>query len=125
MSTVEERMRYPTLDEFVSKDTSRFPRAAYIEEDGFEELYVRISARTLDRKTFDRVFTIARVRVTQPGKGTVWKLIDRFLNSGIPVYVECVHNARFAEKLKERGFQVMNENCFYKLPKEQYGTETC
>jgi len=118
----DDDQRLPTLNNFLDdKLWNRTSRSAYVTEEGFDSLYVRIGPLFMGGMKHDRVFTIANVTVTHKGIGTVWMLIDRILCMGLPVQVECVHNPCFAEKLTERGFTVMNTNCYWKVPRLHHG----
>jgi hypothetical protein len=118
---VSHEHRLETLDEFIEATTTRrFPRNAYVSHPGFKELYVRRTKRLLNGEWFEHVLDIARVEVRRPGQGTFKNLVTSLLDRGIPVYVECVQNTWFAEKLEEMGFTrvagTSGPPSFFKLP---------
>lgn len=114
-------MRLRTLDEFI-QNTENSRGNAYVNEPGFKELYVRRGPRFLDGRVIDNVLDIARITAREPGKGTFTQLSERLLSKGIPLYVECVLNPRFAGKLRALGFTTsqIDESSFYKLPHKEH-----
>jgi hypothetical protein len=114
---LEEDLGLEPLDSFLDrhKDT-RLSRNAYVFEAGFHDLYVRFGPRYLDGVKYEKVVDIANVQANQPGRGVIWRLFDRLLARGLIVYVECVLNTHFAEKLEARGFTKICGNCFYRFP---------
>lgn len=115
-------MSLPTLEEFLSSSGGLgWPKNSYVNAPGFLELYVRRTRRRLGGEWVEGVLDIARVEATWPGRGTFTTLVESLLERGIPLYVECVLNERFAKKLEEMGFtQVPHtcSSCFFKLPEK-------
>lgn len=92
-------MPLKTLDEFLKTSFGN----AYVREAGFSSLYVRHASRYLEGRRIP-VLDIANVTAAKPGKGAFTALVARLLVQGVSLYVENVHNARFAKKLLVLGF---------------------
>ena len=103
------------LDEFLEKHLSKlpghlFPVRAYVEEPGFNSLYVRLSGRLIDDELLFPVFDVASVEVREKGQGTFTRRIRQVREKypNLPIYVESVVNGRFAKYLERIGFEVVN-----------------
>lgn len=98
-----------TLDDFIAKGLGRIPvpTNAYVKEDGFKHLYVRIGRRYIDGETREPVLDIANLEASRPGKGAFTELIARPQEEypDLVLLVECVLNVRFVKKLEEMGFE--------------------
>ena len=111
-----------TLEEFLAatEEFKQWPRNAYVKAPGFKELYVRRTHRYLNDEWIERVLDIARIEAKKPGKGAFTNLVSSLLERGIPLYVECVQNERFIQKLKDMGFTCVPHSggspSFFKLP---------
>ena len=104
-------MRLSTLDEFLTK--RRFSNA-YVREPGFRHLYVRISRRYFNGVLHEGVLDLANIEARKPGAGAFTRLVERLHTRGLTLYVECVLQDRFAQKLLRMGFKRENMgNCFY------------
>jgi hypothetical protein len=102
------------LDQFLDKHLSKlpgqlFPVRAYIEEPGFNSLYVRLSARFIDDALFFPVFDVASLEVRNKGQGVFTRRIQqvRAKYPNLPIYVESVVNERFARYLLKQGFELV------------------
>lgn len=97
-----------TLEEFLEKVYygDLRPHNAWVREPGFKSLYVRKSRRFLGGITRVKRLDIASVEAVRPGAGCFTALVRRLLQQGIPLYIECVHNERFAAKLLRMGFKL-------------------
>jgi hypothetical protein len=122
MSDEEGERQLPTLDEFIQQAWADLwpTSSSFVREPGFKELYVRRTLRFLNYDLERSVTTldIARIAADDPGHGAFTALAERLLARGLPLYVECVHNPRFAKKLRRMGFSVspINPDSYYKLP---------
>ena len=85
------------LNEFL---TQRFPKNAFVEYPGFDELYVRKGQYAGRKETIQ----IARIQATESGQGAFECLFKYLQTQSLPIVVECVHNKRFVEALLARGF---------------------
>jgi hypothetical protein len=98
-------MRRPTLDEFL---VNRWPTNSYVDYPGFKSLYVRKGdiAVTLNNEMHRciNVLTIGAATAMKPGSGAFTALVEDLVSRGLAIYVECVHNPRFADKLLRMGF---------------------
>ena len=95
-----------TLNEFIVENKGRIGSHAYVEEPGFDVLYVRFSTRLFDRE-MKRTFDIARVEASEKGTGAFRGLVS-WLRAKMPkvvLFVECVQVPRFAEGLVRMGFK--------------------
>ena len=90
-----------------------FVSNAYIEDlPEWNSLYVRkgnicIVLDIEGQKKFyqvSRVFTFANIEAAVTGIGTYTALVNRLIADDWAIYVECVHNARFAESLRKREY---------------------
>lgn len=111
------------LAKFIAVAEKRqFPFSQYVDEPGFEHLYVRFGKWFIDGKWHPRVLTIANVQAEEPGKGTFTKLIERIKHDwpDVGIYVECVHNQRLAKWLMKNGFRLTapHPNCYNWIPNE-------
>ena len=108
---MEDAVKLPTLEEFLSQS---YPWSCYVEYPGFQDLYVRKTDVYLqlfpDPKICTRVVTVANVSATNPGQGSWQKLVDDLCDKGWAVYVENVHNERFAAHLEKQGYVRVNQN---------------
>lgn len=117
-------MQLPTLNQFIKESEGKWPRNAYVRQRGCSELYVRRSRRHLGGVWVDGVLDIARIEVRYPGRGLFTRLTNQLLARGIPLFIECVLNERFATNLSRMGFTRVDHSCvngrtppsFYKLP---------
>ncbi len=127
-----------TLDEFIARSRKQAKNyggysntRGYVEEPGFENLYVRFGLRYIEqerRETLD----LANLSVWEQMRGTgiFTRLVQR-IRKDYPetvIYVESVLNPRFATKLLRMGFINIPEhlgiNCYYLMPHmEFYATE--
>ena len=98
---------FPTLDEFIKKALVSWPHNAWVREPGFSNLYVRISKRNIRGKTI-QVLDLASIDAECPGAGAFTNLFLRLRKDypDLPLFVECVLNPRFAEKLLKLGFSM-------------------
>lgn len=99
----------PTLDEFIRArigENKAYPPNAYVREQGFKSLYVRVVRRLIASTWHEPVLDIASVYAVPQGKGTFTRLIARLRREypGLTLYVECVSDDRFKTKLKAIGF---------------------
>lgn len=108
-----------SLDEFIRKhNDEHFPKNAFVTEPGFSELYVRIGSRFIENSLRKRVLDIARITAEKPGSGRFTQLVSRLQRMGFTLYVECVLNPRFADKLLRMGFTevpLQDSKSFYLL----------
>ena len=105
-------------------------RNGYIDEEGFETLYVRRSCRSLpnlnpadwhDKTIKYNAFDISKVEAIEKGKGTFKRFVSRIRRDypALAIYVECVLTDRFKEGLIRMGFTLCAgvDSCFL-LPPE-------
>jgi hypothetical protein len=94
-----------TLDHFIGRMGSRWmtPNNAYVTEPGFSELYVRSGFHMIEGQV-QHTLDIGRIRAEHPGAGAFSSLMEKLAPLNIGIYVECVHNKRFAAKLLRMGF---------------------
>lgn len=123
MYTEDEEIRLPTLDNFLSQ---KFPYPnSYVDYPGFRDLYVRKCDVAIifgqEAKICTRVVTVANVAAEEPGRGSWQKLVVDICSQGWAVYVENVHNGRFATHLEKLGYLRVNQ-C-YGAPNFLYGHE--
>lgn len=98
------------FEDFLSNN---FVSNAYIEDlPEWKSLYVRkgnicvvleIEGKK-DVYHVSRVFTFANIEAAVKGIGTYTALVNRLIADDWAIYVECVHNARFAESLRKREY---------------------
>lgn len=102
------------LIEFIKdKETKMFPNSAYIDEPGFETLYVRYTKRYLIPGMHKPLpcLDIARVATLEYGKGTFTRMIEK-VQTEFPylwIYVEAVMSERFIRGLQNMGFILLEE----------------
>lgn len=110
-----DQVELPTLDYFLADPHSR---NAYVEEPGFDDLYVRKGRRYLAGETYDRVVDLANITATNPGMGALTTLITRLHAKGENLYVESILNDRLVNKLYRMGFirrEGVEPPCMYLL----------
>jgi hypothetical protein len=108
-------MSLHTLDYFLADPHSR---NAYVEEPGFDSLYVRKGRRYLGGIIYDRVVDLANMTARCPGRGAMTALITRLHAQGENVYVESILNERLVPKLLRMGFTLRPDAqppCLYLL----------
>lgn len=95
----------PTLDEFLARGPEKFPRNAYVTEDGFESLYVRWGFHMVDGKMLS-CLDLANMTATRPGHGAFKALLKKLRSEqpDLPIYVESVLNEKFMAGLPKHGF---------------------
>ncbi len=103
-------MSLPSFRLFLKEHThSKISAASYVTHPGFSSLYVHVGSKYINYILTPRVVTFANVRATQPGAGVFSELVVNLhggsWRAGFAVYVECVHNERFAAKLERMGFR--------------------
>ena len=94
-----------TLDDFIRQHirSLNICHNSYVHAPGFSTCYVRMGPRFLDVVRHP-VLDFANIAVRQPGHGIFTRLVER-LRLTYPelcIYVECVHNPRFATYLIEQ-----------------------
>jgi hypothetical protein len=94
-------MKLPTFDHFLEDPHSR---NSYVEEPGFDSLYVRKGPRYLNGTMYNRVVDLASMMAFYPGRGAMTALITRLHVQGENVYVESIFNERLVPKLLRMGF---------------------
>jgi hypothetical protein len=95
------------LDRHLIKRDTGLARNIFLNERGFETLYVRVSfARILNGKRYNDVFDISNIEASVKGKGRFTRMVERvrMRHPKLPIFVENVLNKRFDRKLKELGF---------------------
>lgn len=98
-----------TLLEFIKTNReSRYSRNSWVEEEGFDGLYVRIRYRYINGVKV-KCLDIANVHATVPGKGCFTKLVKR-IDPELCIYVENILDTRFEHKLLKLGFILENRN---------------
>ena len=99
----------PTLEQFLTWD---FPKNSYVKFAGFKELYVRSTdiVVIIDGVTYicTKVIQIGRIEAKRPGNGAFTNLVEHLVSLGYAIFVECVHNERFQDKLARMGFVQVN-----------------
>lgn len=100
-------MAFKTLNQLISEniDDSTHQHSEYVREPGFKPVYVRVGAQFIEGQFVPNTVTIANIVATRLGKGAFTKLSARLHDAGHNVYVECVQNPRFAEKLRRLGYR--------------------
>lgn len=111
----------PTLEQFLTWD---FPKNSYVGFEGFKELYVRSQdiCVIIDDKTYicTKVVQIGNIEAKNPGNGAFASLVEHLVSLGYAIFVECVHNERFQDKLARMGFLRVNlESGFHFLYNHQ------
>ena len=93
------------LQDFLSKS---YPSSSYIDEDGWDSLYLRKSPITffIDGKPhpIKKVITFANIAAKKPGNGLFSKLVQEFVSDEWAIFVECVHNVRLQQFLRRKGY---------------------
>jgi len=116
-----------TLDEFLMQ---RKRRNANVTFPGFNHLYVRHNKRfiiAVDRLV-SPVLDLANIEATRPGNGA-FTLLFNHVRTTYPlmwIYVECVLNRRFEEKLHKMGFTLEKQTItpsFYMPPAKEVTLE--
>lgn len=107
-------MPLPTLDEFlVSALRNGYIRCRVA---GITyTVYIRKGQRIIDGVFYKQVLDIGNIRASRPGTGAFPLLLDQIRGAIIPlgfagIYVESVLNDRFAIRLEELGFLMVNLN---------------
>lgn len=91
-----------TLQEFLNRK-NKFPNNAYVDEPGFNSLYVRDTYRRIEGQRI-KTIDIASVEVEHKGTGIFTNLIKK-LHSEHNLYIECVTTQRFEKLLLRLGFK--------------------
>lgn len=113
-----------TLKQFIVQ-YQKFENNAFVDEPGFEHLYVRYGSRYIhidDQSIkFTNVLDIANVQALEPGSGAFTNLLHYIQHEWpeMVIYVECVLNPRFAAWLGRNEFRKVNYDgipSFYFLP---------
>ena len=79
---------------------------------------MRRTRRFLDGVWVNGVLDIARIEAKKPGDGCFTRMTALLLLRGIPLYIECVHNQRFADRLERMGYTRVDNSgapSFYRL----------
>jgi hypothetical protein len=109
------------LDEFIAKALNNGMRNAYVDEPGFDTLYVRVATRFLDGQRM-RTIDLATIGASVPGGGAFTRLVTRLRDQypTMTIFVESVQTDRFATKLRAMGFveREWEPGNFYLLPKK-------
>lgn len=100
-------MTLPTLESFIQENEEcvKYPGNAYVSAIGFSELYIRIGPRYLNGTRYEKVIDIARITSTIPGAGAFTKLVKQLQDYDFVIYVECVQNPKFVNKLIKMKFE--------------------
>lgn len=100
-----------TLDRFIMK---RERKNAYVSFPGFSHLYVRFTKRYIIgvNRVVSPVLDLANIEARKPGQGAFTLLFNhvRTTYPSMWIYVECVLNQRFEEKLLKMGFKLEQPN---------------
>lgn len=110
-------MSLPKLDEFLA---TKWPTNSYIDYPGFGEsdcdgsLYIRkgdmyVAFAGIHAKCTN-VIQIGSVAAEKPGAGAFTALVRDLAKRGFAIYVENVHNPKFAEGLPKLGFIRVNQD---------------
>jgi hypothetical protein len=105
------------LDEFIIQALQNGTYNAYVDEPGFDTLYVRVAKRYIDN-VYIQTIDLANIIASNPGEGMFSKLVIKLRNKypDLTIFVECVLTSRFANKLISMGFvEVKNQpsNFYY------------
>jgi hypothetical protein len=95
-----------TLDAYLLGASKAWRRNTFVSYPGFTEVYVRYTRRVLDGKIRSPVLDLARLEAAHPGQGAFTRMFNH-LREKYPemwLYVECVLNKRFEDRLKLMGF---------------------
>jgi hypothetical protein len=98
----------PTLAGFIRtvKEQKGWRNNAYVDEPGWEHLYVRYGRRVIADEIREPVIDIANLEAKEPGKGTFKGLVEQ-IRKDYPecyIYVENVLVPQFREGLRKMGF---------------------
>ena len=97
-------MALPTLKAFIDRSADiTFSRSSYVQEPGFEELYIHVGTQFIGGEIRSRTIVLSRVTATKPGAGAFTVLIQG-LHKKLHIGVECVLNERLVKKLGRMGF---------------------
>lgn len=93
------------LDQFIAQALNRGVRNTYVDEPGFDTLYVRVATRFLDDQQL-RTIDLATIGASDPGGGAFTRLVARLMDQypTMTIFVESVQTERFATKLRAMGF---------------------
>jgi hypothetical protein len=125
--TMPDEIPAPTLDEFIAsyqgdhRFVLRFGRRQHVLERGFIKCYVRIGRRWFNKQWWDPTLDLADIEARRPGNGTFTRLVARLRKKypDMTLYVECVSEPRFQNKLVRMGFSVAGDGyCFVLLPEK-------
>jgi hypothetical protein len=96
-----------TLDQFIAEHIGDVPGQASenVREPGFRSFYARAGSQFVRDRYVPNTVTIANVTASRLGRGVFTKLSERLHAAGHNVYVECVQNPRFEEKLRQLGYE--------------------
>ena len=84
------------------------PESEWVEEIGFNQLYVRKCPFTLDNIRYPTVIIIANVEVERKGKGTFTNFLNKILIYKRPIVVENVLSKRFENYFISRNWIELN-----------------
>lgn len=122
---IDAHLRVQSVEAMTSNDSKAarefVAHNAYVKAPGFKQLYVRWGRRYLGGIVHADVLDIANVVARKPGNGAFTRLSEDLFNRDITVYVECVLNVRFVDKLRRMGFTEVATNgslgspSFYRL----------
>lgn len=92
------------LKEFMA---NKYPRNAYVDEPGWESLYVRKGTRFINGIRYENVFDLANIEVKVKEQGTFTRFIERFQREypGYSIYIENVFNHLLHMHLLKTGFK--------------------
>lgn len=100
-----------TFDEFIAR---KFPNNSYVDFPEFSSLYLRkgkVYVTLDDEFTYiENIITVAAIEAENPGNGAWTRLVEFLTNRNYAIFVECVHNTRFGNKLLQMGFKKVNEH---------------
>jgi hypothetical protein len=101
-----------TFDEFINIAIKKeFNFRSWINEPGFNGLYVRFGSRFIKGKLIDNVIDIANIEATHPGNGCFTNLVNT-IQSKYPTFgilMENVIEPRFQNKLSKLGFEKVSD----------------
>jgi len=102
----EEKIQYPTLDEFLKSPIKN----SDLDIPGFDRFYARKGPYYVDGKIYPKVLQLANITATNPGQGEFSKLTEQLKKLNMPIIIESIQNPRFPRKLEELGFKQVNKN---------------
>ncbi|MCK9567488.1 hypothetical protein M0R72_00900 [Candidatus Pacearchaeota archaeon] len=109
------------LDQFITQVLEHGVRNAYVEEPGFDTLYVRVAIRFFDGQQM-RTIDLATIGASNPGGGAFTKLVARLREKypTMTIFVESVQTEWFRNKLRAMGFveRDLEPYNFYLLPRK-------